>query len=190
MKSVLLIIFMCLGLTAAAQSVAVNPSAFQYDMSCYVDIDVPTAMVDEDCTLVAMVNGECRGVGVKQSKNGYTWYYVRVYSNLVEGENVYFGLIDGKGESVKALGVVASAVVAVLPFENLKAVGLPSSPCRLNSFASHDVNGDGVVDKLDVDALADIVVGKSTDCLGNADVNADAIVNISDVTTLVGIVSE
>lgn len=55
---------------------------------------------------------------------------------------------------------------------------------------AHDVNGDGSMDKLDVDALREILLGNSEDVNGSADINGDGEITVKDLTELIELLQE
>lgn len=52
-----------------------------------------------------------------------------------------------------------------------------------------DANNDGKIDALDIQAIIDHIIGR-TSAIGNADGNQDTIINIADLLTVIKIISE
>ena len=74
----------------------VNIYDYRYEMSLYAKLSEPSEpQIDYSKYEVgAFVGEECRGVAQVQSQNGYTWLYLRVYSNSAQGETVQFRIYD------------------------------------------------------------------------------------------------
>lgn len=165
----------------------VNPHDYQYDMTVYAAIELESGVVTDysNYEIAAFVNAgdkeECRGVATVGSQSGMTWLYMRVYSNKVSGEQVYFKIYDKSKSEVLT-------PKEKITFESEKLVGMPSSPQKLSlvKFTLGDVNDDGKINAADIVAVKQIMAETAS---GNiivdaADVNSDAKVNSADIVAI------
>ena len=90
-------------------------------MSVYLALRQDNKPVLADLVVAAFVGDECRGIAEAQSVKDASYYYLRVRSNEVAGDSVYFRIYDR--EKNKELATLGS-----FSFENLRQVGYPSQP--------------------------------------------------------------
>lgn len=107
---------------------SVNPYDYKYDMTVYAKVVYEGAEVSDysNYEIGAFVGNECRGVGDVQTKDSYTWVYLRVRSNQASGEKLIFKLYDkstGRTSVIKPSQVIA--------FSSQGMIGKPSSPVTL-----------------------------------------------------------
>ena len=91
---------------------SVNPYDYKYDMTVYAKVVYEGAEVSDysNYEIGAFVGNECRGVGDVQTKDSYTWVYLRVRSNQASGEKLIFKLYDkstGRTSVIKPSQVIA-----------------------------------------------------------------------------------
>ena len=169
---------------------SVNPYDYKYDMTVYAKVVYEGAEVSDysNYEIGAFVGNECRGVGDVQTKDSYTWVYLRVRSNQASGEKLIFKLYDkstGRTSVIKPSQVIA--------FSSQGMIGKPSSPVTLEkpSYTLGDVNEDGIIDVADIVGVHQITAGGSTvgyDQLA-ADANADGVINVADVVRIRSIIA-
>ena len=107
---------------------------YQYDMTVYFVLKNNNQLVESPADkyeVGAIVNDECRGVGEfvdTQDASGQPlkYGYLRVYSNVKEGEFVIFKLYD------KATGKVAEVTDESFAFTPDAVIGMPSTPRVFN----------------------------------------------------------
>ena len=107
---------------------------YQYDMTVYFVLKNNSQLVESPADkyeVGAIVNDECRGVGEfvdTQDASGQPlkYGYLRVYSNVKEGEFVIFKLYD------KATGKVAEVTDESFAFTPDAVIGMPSTPRVFN----------------------------------------------------------
>lgn len=169
---------------------SVNPYDYKYDMTVYAKVVYEGAEVSDysNYEIGAFVGNECRGVGDVQTKDSYTWVYLRVRSNQASGEKLIFKLYDkstGRTSVIKPLQVIA--------FSSQGMIGKPSSPVTLEkpSYTLGDVNEDGVIDVADIVGVHQITAGGSTVGYNQlaADANADGVINVADVVRIRSIIA-
>ena len=160
---------------------SVNPYDYKYDMTIYAKVVYEGAEVSDysNYEIGAFVGNECRGVGDVQTKDSYTWVYLRVRSNQASGEKLIFKLYDkstGRTSVIKPSQVIA--------FSSQGMIGKPSSPVTLEkpSYTLGDVNEDGIIDVADIVGVHQITAGGSTVAYNQlaADANADGVINVAD----------
>ena len=117
--NVIMLLFPLSGRAATDPGWSCDIHAYQYDMSVYLVLD--NKPVVADLVVAAFVGDECRGIAEAQSVKDASYYYVRVRSNEVAGDSVYFRIYDR--EKNKELATSGS-----FSFENLWQVGYPSQP--------------------------------------------------------------
>lgn len=169
---------------------SVNPYDYKYDMTIYAKVVYEGAEVSDysNYEIGAFVGNECRGVGDVQTKDSYTWVYLRVRSNQASGEKLIFKLYDkstGRTSVIKPLQVIA--------FSSQGMIGKPSSPVTLEkpSYTLGDVNEDGIIDVADIVGVHQITAGGSTVGYNQlaADANADGVINVADVVRIRSIIA-
>ena len=169
---------------------SVNPYDYKYDMTVYAKVVYEGAEVSDysNYEIGAFVGNECRGVGDVQTKDSYTWVYLRVRSNQASGEKLIFKLYDkstGRTSVIKPLQVIA--------FSSQGMIGKPSSPVTLEkpSYTLGDVNEDGIIDVADIVGVHQITAGGSTVGYNQlaADANADGVINVADVVRIRSIIA-
>ena len=169
---------------------SVNPYDYKYDMTVYAKVVYEGAEVSDysNYEIGAFVGNECRGVGDVQTKDSYTWVYLRVRSNQASGEKLIFKLYDkstGRTSVIKPSQVIA--------FSSQGMIGKPSSPVTLEkpSYTLGDVNEDGIIDVADIVGVHQITAGGSTVGYNQlaADDNADGVINVADVVRIRSIIA-
>lgn len=169
---------------------SVNPYDYKYDMTIYAKVVYEGAEVSDysNYEIGAFVGNECRGVGDVQTKDSYTWVYLRVRSNQASGEKLIFKLYDkstGRTSVIKPSQVIA--------FSSQGMIGKPSSPVTLEkpSYTLGDVNEDGIIDVADIVGVHQITAGGSTVGYNQlaADANADGVINVADVVRIRSIIA-
>lgn len=169
---------------------SVNPYDYKYDMTVYAKLVYEGAEVSDysNYEIGAFVGNECRGVGDVQTKDSYTWVYLRVRSNQASGEKLIFKLYDkstGRTSVIKPSQVIA--------FSSQGMIGKPSSPVTLEkpSYTLGDVNEDGIIDVADIVGVHQITAGGSTVGYNQlaADANADGVINVADVVRIRSIIA-
>lgn len=170
---------------------SVNPYDYKYDMTVYAKVVYEGAEVSDysNYEIGAFVGNECRGVGDVQTKDSYTWVYLRVRSNQASGEKLIFKLYDkstGRTSVIKPSQVIA--------FSSQGMIGKPSSPVTLEkpSYTLGDVNEDGVIDIADVVAASQLTAGVADSKYNSlaADANLDGKINIADVVMISTIIAD
>ena len=167
---------------------SVNEPDYQYDMTAYIELSLGGAVVDDysNYEVGAFVGNECRGVAKVDSKNGYTWLYLRIWSNEASGETIELKTYD------KTTGKTYR-VLETIDFVSQSMVGQPSSPmtATVKTYTLGDVNDDGRINIADVASALSIMAGKSNDKFIReaADANEDGRVNIADVTKILSIMA-
>ena len=166
----------------------VNEPDYQYDMTAYIELSLGGAVVDDysNYEVGAFVGNECRGVAKVDSKNGYTWLYLRIWSNEASGESIELKTYD------KTTGKTYR-VLETIDFVSQSMVGQPSSPmtATVKTYTLGDVNDDGRINIADVTSTLSIMAGNSNDKFIReaADANEDGRVNIADVTKILSIMA-
>lgn len=188
-----LLVSLCVALWASALSAQTHftcdPHQFQYDMTIYFKLVSPsgsTISQTDNYEMAAFVGDECRGVGeflTAKGTNGQTikYGYMRVRSNVMNGETVTFKYYDKKEEEEKIVEEIS------IDFEANSMVGLPSSPMDIAVEGAPvligDVNGDEEIDLTDVVLIFDFFMGE--ELVGfieaAADFNGDEEVDLTDV---------
>lgn len=164
---------------------SVNPYDYKYDMTIYAKVVYEGVEVSDysNYEIGAFVGNECRGVGDVQTKDSYTWVYLRVRSNQASGEKLIFKLYDkstGRTSVVKPSQVIA--------FSSQGMIGKPSSPVTLEkpSYTLGDVNEDGKISVMDIVAISQIMSGQVDSNYNNlaADVNVDGKISVMDIVSV------
>lgn len=164
---------------------SLNPYDYKYDMTIYVRLTFDGNGVTDmsNYEIGAFVGNECRGVGEVQTKDSNSWIYLRVRSNIANGENLSFRLYDKNADLTFQLKP-AQAVT----FASQGLVGMPSSPITLDkpSYTPGDVNDDGKVSVTDVVTLNMIIAKKEGISYNEmaADVNQDGKISITDIISI------
>ena len=170
---------------------SVNPYDYKYDMTVYAKVVYEGTEVSDysNYEIGAFVGNECRGVGDVQTKDSYTWVYLRVRSNQESGEKLIFKLYDkstGRTSVIKPSQVIA--------FSSQGMIGKPSSPVTLEkpSYTLGDVNEDGIIDIADVVAASQLAAGVADSKYNSlaADANLDGKINIADVVMIYTIIAD
>lgn len=164
---------------------SVNPYDYKYDMTVYAKVVYEGVEVSDysNYEIGAFVGNECRGVGDVQTKDSYTWVYLRVRSNQASGEKLIFKLYDkstGRTSVIKPSQVIA--------FSSQGMIGKPSSPVTLEkpSYTLGDVNEDGKISVMDIVAIRQIMSGQVDSNYNNlaADVNVDGKISVMDIVSV------
>lgn len=164
---------------------SVNPYDYKYDMTVYAKVVYEGTEVSDysNYEIGAFVGNECRGVGDVQTKDSYTWVYLRVRSNQARGEKLIFKLYDkstGRTSVIKPSQVIA--------FSSQGMIGKPSSPVTLEkpSYTLGDVNEDGKISVMDIVAISQIMSGQVDSNYNNlaADVNVDGKISVMDIVSV------
>lgn len=170
---------------------SVNPYDYKYDMTVYAKVVYEGAEVSDysNYEIGAFVGNECRGVGDVQTKDSYTWVYLRVRSNQASGEKLIFKLYDKS--TGRTCVIKPSQVIA---FSSQGMIGKPSSPVTLEkpSYTLGDVNEDGIIDIADVVAASQLAAGVADSKYNSlaADANLDGKINIADVVMIYTIIAD
>lgn len=170
---------------------SVNPYDYKYDMTVYAKVVYEGAEVSDysNYEIGAFVGNECRGVGDVQTKDSYTWVYLRVRSNQASGEKLIFKLYDKS--TGRTCVIKPSQVIA---FSSQGMIGKPSSPVTLvkPSYTLGDVNEDGIIDIADVVAASQLTAGVADSKYNSlaADANLDGKINIADVVMISTIIAD
>lgn len=162
-----------------------NPYDYKYDMTVYARLTLDGNEVTDfsNYEIAAFVDDECRGVGEVQTKDSYTWIYLRIRSNTASGEKVSFRLYDKSADRTLQLQAEQS-----IKFSSQGMVGTPSSPVTLDkpAYTLGDVNEDGEINVTDIVAVRRIIA-KSVSSSYNelaADVNQDGEINVTDIVSI------
>lgn len=164
-----------------------NVRDYQFNMTAYVQLVVDGTPVEDysNYELAAFVGDECRGIAVPDSKDGYQWLQLMMYSNT-PNETIGFKVYDK--EKARALKINETVT-----FADMGIVGMPSSPMNLTMkmYTLGDVNDDGFIDIADVTSVLTIMAGKGGSNLIEeaADVNEDGYIDIADVTSILSIMA-
>lgn len=170
---------------------SVNPYDYKYDMTVYAKVVYEGTEVSDysNYEIGAFVGNECRGVGDVQTKDSYTWVYLRVRSNQASGEKLIFKLYDKS--TGRTCVIKPSQVIA---FSSQGMIGKPSSPVTLEkpSYTLGDVNEDGIIDIADVVAASQLAAGVADSKYNSlaADANLDGKINIADVVMIYTIIAD
>ena len=164
---------------------SVNPYDYKYDMTVYAKVVYEGAEVSDysNYEIGVFVGNECRGVGDVQTKDSYTWVYLRVRSNQASGEKLIFKLYDKS--TGRTCVIKPSQVIA---FSSQGMIGKPSSPVTLEkpSYTLGDVNEDGKISVMDIVAISQIMSGQVDSNYNNlaADVNVDGKISVMDIVSV------
>ena len=164
-----------------------NVRDYQFNMTAYVQLVVDGTSVEDysNYELAAFVGDECRGIAVPDSKDGYQWLQLMMYSNT-PNETIGFKVYDK--EKARALKINETVT-----FADMGQVGMPSSPMNMTMkmYTLGDVNDDGFIDIADVTSVLTIMAGKGGSNLIEeaADVNEDGYIDIADVTSILSIMA-
>ena len=121
---------------SAADTWSVNPSAYRYDMSLYLDVVFGTGekLDYTQYDVATFVGDECRGVAeVLPLPTGGNCLYLRARSNSERGESMVFRYRDKTTGEVKDVENVSFA------FSSNARLGYPSSPYEVKIIIYHDV---------------------------------------------------
>ena len=161
----------------------VNPYDYRYDMTLYIQLSESDVSVDDYSrfNVAAFAGQECRGVAELQTSNGYTWLYLRVYSNQASDETLSLRIFDKQENKYYTAKENIS-------FASQGLVGYPSSP-QTFSFSRYvlgDANDDGLINVADITAILQIMAGTGSNSfiLDAADVNEDGQINLADITAV------
>jgi hypothetical protein len=109
---------------------SIDPTSFQHSMSIIgqVSIDNVTS-IDVDDILIALVNGEVRGIDTLKYYAAYSAYlvFMDVYSNSIDGETVTFHIWD------ESEGKEHTEVTPNIPFLENSVIGTPALPAKFNA---------------------------------------------------------
>lgn len=161
---------------------SINPYDYEYDMTVYAKLVYEGTEVKDfsNYEVAAFVDNECRGVGEVQSKDSYTWIYIRVRSNKASGENVTFKVFDktaGKAFTLKTSQTIV--------FSSQGRFGMPSSPMTLDkpAYTLGDVNEDGKISVTDIIAIRQMMANDTSETFNKlaADVNEDGKISVTDI---------
>lgn len=185
----------CLFCALAANAQAhwtVNEHLFEYDMTVYFTLyhgeksENFTNTELDNYEIAAFVDGELRGVGEWVTSGDNKWGYIRVYSNVTEGETITFKYYDKTEQKEKSI----YGDEAKIAFKaNSEAVGAPSAPVKFdldNNVLPGDVTGDGEIDVTDLVSLFDYIMGTEVEDFVEdaADFNGDGEVDVTDLVDL------
>lgn len=187
-----LLIMVCLLLGVAAGALAthwtVNPHAWQYDMTAYVQLQVNGKTVTDysDYEVAAFSGNECRGIAKVLTMEGETpalpVLYLRIRSNMVSGEIVSLRVYKASTDTETRLS-------EIITFEAQTVAGTPGEPMMLTlgGILKGDVNGDGAINAQDASLIQQYVARKFGDDAEGfnaaaADVNGDGEVTAQDAS--------
>ena len=132
-----------------------NVRDYQFNMTAYVQLVVDGTPVEDysNYELAAFVGDECRGIAVPDSKDGYQWLQLMMYSNT-PNETIGFKVYDK--EKARALKINDTVT-----FADMGQVGMPSSPMNLTMkmYTPGDVNDDGKFTNADIICIRRIMAG-------------------------------
>ncbi|MDD6123457.1 MAG: InlB B-repeat-containing protein [Bacteroidales bacterium] len=106
-----------------------NPYAFQYDMTVYValsSVDDKSITDASDYQIGAFCEDECRGIAEEKVIGEHRYVYLRIRSNMTEGETIHFRVRNTK------TGKIAK-VTETIDFKSQQTIGYPSSPFAINA---------------------------------------------------------
>ena len=177
----------CLLLSVSAGTRAahwtVNPHAWQFDMTAYVQLTVADQSAYE---VAAFCQGECRGVGkLLTAADGTQVFQLRIRSNEATGETIGFCIYKTADDEERW-------AEETLTFVQQTMQGTPGEPLLLTAALQKpgDVNGDGSTDSGDVMAVYNAMAGNGDDTLMRlADVNGDGSIDSGDVMAIYGIMA-
>lgn len=164
----------------AASHWTVNPHAYQYDMTVYVQLNTPMQTGYE---VAAFCGTECRGVGVLlTADDGTQVFQLRVRSNEAVGEEISLRAYHaGTGKEYYP--------DITIDFTSQSVVGTPSEPLVLtvNTVLKGDVNGDGTVDTQDAILVIQEYLGESPAGFNSsvADMNGDGNIDTQDAILVI-----
>ncbi len=115
---------------ANAQHWQCNIHEYQYDMTVYAVLEIAGKDVEAsgDMELAAFCNDECRGVASVETANGQAYYYLRVRSNVTEGETITFKCFDATTQEEMEFATSVG-------FKSQQRYGYPSEPLVLTYIA-------------------------------------------------------
>ena len=135
-----IIVILCLALAYSVQIGAqapnwdYNPYAYQYDMTAYVCLSLDDQDI-EDCSdiqIAAFCGDECRGIAEEKVSNGHKYTYLRIRSNVAQGETITFQTYDANsGKVAKGRNSIA--------FTSMATIGYPSSPYKIDAVNPYNV---------------------------------------------------
>lgn len=162
---------------------SVNEPDYQYDMTAYIELSLGGAVVDDysNYEVGAFVGNECRGVAKVDSKNGYTWLYLRIWSNKASGESIELKTYD------KTTGKTYR-VLETIDFVSQSMVGQPSSPmtATVKTYTLGDVNDDEKINSVDIQKLVlKVRSGQSAADNPAGDMDENGKLNAVDIQKLV-----
>lgn len=164
---------------------SLNPYDYKYDMTVYARLTLDATEVTDfsNYEIAAFVGDECRGVGEVQTKDSYTWIYLRIRSNTASGEKISFRLYDKSMD--RTLQLQAEQTIS---FSSQGMVGTPSSPVTLDkpAYTLGDVNEDGKISVTDIIAVRKIIAKSAEDSYNElaADVNQDGKISVTDIISI------
>lgn len=195
-----ILVSLCVALWASALSAQTHFTCdyhqFQYDMTVYFQLTYSNGVTisqTDNYEVAAFVGDECRGVGeflTSTGTNGQTirYGYLRVRSNVANGENVTFKYYDKEADEET---VVSETTIA---FEADKVRGLPSSPLSLVVSSAAvllgDVNGDGSINAADLSAVINKILLRPNSVFidAAADMNGDGLINAADLSAIINVI--
>lgn len=164
---------------------SLNPYDYKYDMTVYARLTLDATEVTDfsNYEIAAFVGDECRGVGEVQTKDSYTWIYLRIRSNTASGEKISFRLYDKSTD--RTLQLQAEQTIS---FSSQGMVGTPSAPVTLDkpAYTLGDVNEDGEINVTDIVAVRRIIAQSVSSSYNElaADVNQDGEINVTDIVSI------
>lgn len=163
---------------------------YQYDMTVIAAISINGRGVSasDAYELAAFCGDECRGVATVETIPGtaLTYYYLRVRSNVAEGETITFKCYDTAADEEIELD-------ETLAFSSLELNGSPSFPLYLSGQGSvmmGDVNGDGRISIADSAMIINYILGLDNPGFieSVADMNGDGRVSIADEAMIINVI--
>lgn len=128
-----------------------NIRSFQYDMTLYAELSLDgTTIVQEGYEVAAFCGEECRGVATVETIAGTdkAYYYLRVRSNVVEGEIISFKYYDiALNREVEVAETINFASQAILGYPSTPFTLTKVNYCEINVWAEDNgiVTGGGIV---------------------------------------------
>ena len=138
--------------------------------------------------VVALINGECRGMGEFVTVEGHTYGQMMVYGDAAdEGKSLEFMVY------VKSDNEEKHIYSAKVKYEVDGIAGFPSEPVAIDinfNVLPGDANGDGKVSITDAVVIVDYILsdGQTPLVPAAADMNGDGKISISDAVDVVDLI--
>ena len=112
-----------------------NPYAFQYDMTVYValsTVDNKSINDTSEYQIAAFCGDECRGIAEEKAVGEHKYFYLRIRSNITEGETINFRVRNATTQKI-------AKVVETIEFKSQQTIGYPSTPFAINALNPYSV---------------------------------------------------